>query len=412
MAGCRGRAQRDLYYQKIASESRILEDQLYDADYENRILRDRLEQYQREVESARIHVPSTIQPHSHPNELKRSQSIPSASDYAPYPDPTPDSDQDEFGRGLETEDYDLPMFDEGVPVDAGDPMPHEDLDVDRLGTDSPPNRDLPNSSLDAPQPLTDPTDAQPPTGAELVPVPTPDAAAPKAPSDDAGGPNRDPNTDPSSPFRDDAPKIELPAKPDLNRLRLPAPGGPVPPGIQDTKPNPVIPGEILPPPRDGVEELPPGQIILPDSINSKRGVPERLQVHPSLSVAHHTDGKLDGAVIVINAIDGSGRPVDMGQFDIDAELSIAVLDPTRPADEARIGRWDFNPRQVQTLMRNDPVSGLHVPIQWQDERPNGEDVIIHVRLRGEADDMNCEHVLRLADKPPINDWTPRASTLR
>ena len=41
--GCRGKARNELYRQKMANEIRVLEDQLYDADYKNRVLRDRLE---------------------------------------------------------------------------------------------------------------------------------------------------------------------------------------------------------------------------------------------------------------------------------------------------------------------------------------------------------------------------------
>jgi len=40
--GCRGNAYRDAYNEKMAGEIRLLEDQLYEADYENKILRDQL----------------------------------------------------------------------------------------------------------------------------------------------------------------------------------------------------------------------------------------------------------------------------------------------------------------------------------------------------------------------------------
>ncbi len=41
--GCRSQAHRDLYADKMASEIRVLEDQLYEADYENRVLRQKLQ---------------------------------------------------------------------------------------------------------------------------------------------------------------------------------------------------------------------------------------------------------------------------------------------------------------------------------------------------------------------------------
>ncbi|WP_146453755.1 hypothetical protein [Rubripirellula tenax] len=340
------------------SESRVLEDQLYEADYENRVLRDQLEQYRRKVAEARIPTPSVIRPHDHPEPYGPD----SPSDHnsahripTPYADPQADLPEFDLGEGLETDEYDLPMFDEGEPVD----------------TDA----------------LTDP---------EAIDAPKPDAKSSKS-TRSLDKPNSKTN-----PFEDDFSDAEL----------LPAPGGPMPPGKNDTLVPPIEPGEVLPPPMGNQDEKPPGQIMLPDAIQAQMGVPEKLQIHPTLSVPHHTDGVVDGAVIVVNAIDAAGRPVDITNFDIDAELSIVVLDPSRPADAANIGRWDFTRGQVQTLIRQHPVVGLHVPIQWQDERPNGEDVIVHVRLRGEDEDMKCESELRLADQSPITDWTPRAKTLR
>ena len=57
IAGCRSRAHNDLYQDKMASEIRVLEDQLYDADYQNRVLRDkvwRLQRSQRDDEAKEL----------------------------------------------------------------------------------------------------------------------------------------------------------------------------------------------------------------------------------------------------------------------------------------------------------------------------------------------------------------------
>ncbi len=343
--GCSNRAHRDLYQQRLALESRVLEDQLYDADYENRRLRDQLEQYQRKVSEAKISTPSIMKPHDYPGELGRRSTSPEASIHAPIADPAPNRPSPihstrDLGEGLESDDFDLPMFDDGVPLD-------------------------PNELAVPEQPAQE--------------LPAPITSAPKKPA-----------------------------------TRQPAPGLPVPPGKRDTDVPPIIPGDILPPPRDSEDARPPGQILLPNFSGSKAGVPEKLNIHPTLSTGHHTDGKLDGAVIVIGAVDGDGRPVNISDFDIDAELSIVVLDPTRSGDEALVGRWDFNRRQVQTLVRDHPVSGFHVPVEWADDAPDGDGVIVHVRLRGDDTDMRCDSELKFnsSGQPTITDWTPRGSKMR
>ena len=81
MSGCRSRATRDLYTQKMASEIRVLEDQLYEADYQNRILRDKLEQ-ERAIKS---------QPYFH-DEPYQGTSPPA------QPTPLPDSMLDDLGQ--------------------------------------------------------------------------------------------------------------------------------------------------------------------------------------------------------------------------------------------------------------------------------------------------------------------------
>lgn len=341
LCGCANRAHTDLYQQRLASEARVLEDQLYDADYQNRILRDKLERYQRELEATKIPTPSVAPktPDSAPSKraVKRRES---SSEPDPTPDPLTDnskrddsdsdrSDSRDMGsgnmeHGFDSDELELPMFDVGEPVD--------------------------------PEALTDP----------------------------------------------------LP----LDNQRLPAPGGPVPPGKQDTEVPPVDPGEILPPPLNDDEVKPPGQIILPDSIQASGGVPAELRLHPTLSSGHQSDGNVDGALLIVTAVDAAGHPVDLAAFDVDADMSIVVLDPSREAGEAKIGRWDFKNREVATLVRTEPISGLHVPIRWQAETPDGDEVIVHVRLRGEATEMRCQGRIKLSAKTAVSEWTPRGEKLR
>ncbi len=53
LTGCNSGAYRDVFQQKTAREIRILEDQLYEADYHNRVLSDQLEQCRVKAENGR-----------------------------------------------------------------------------------------------------------------------------------------------------------------------------------------------------------------------------------------------------------------------------------------------------------------------------------------------------------------------
>ncbi len=62
VCGCRSDAYSDVYRQKMAGEIRVLEDQLYEADYENQVLRDEVSRAQ--MKAAQIIVPESRPPRS------------------------------------------------------------------------------------------------------------------------------------------------------------------------------------------------------------------------------------------------------------------------------------------------------------------------------------------------------------
>lgn len=332
--GCSNRAHSDLYQQRMASEIRVLEDQLYDADYQNQVLADKVQQLERskkdcDPEATNYGPPAPTETHPAPQ---------------PYvPEPVPGQmiyDDAGIGAGLETE-LELPSFDEGTPV-----APDE--------IESPPG----------------------------VPIPL-----------------RDPKTD-------------LPTGDEATDRLLPAPGGPEPPSMKDTIVPQVEEGPILPPPsKEEGESNPPNQIILPDSVQAAAGTPTGLRLHPGLSGGSPTDGEVDEITIVVSVVDDLNKAVDLEKFDVDAEMSVVILDPEREGDEARIGRWDFTAEEVKSMIQSSPVSGFHVPIRW-DKHPLAEEVIAHVRLRAEDDEMRCHDRLKITKKAIIADWTPRGESLR
>ncbi len=78
--------------------------------------------------------------------------------------------------------------------------------------------------------------------------------------------------------------------------------------------------------------------------------------------------------IFIEAIDEAGKVVPLDQFDVDANLSIALLDPELPPAEARLGKWEFGPDEIREMIRSEMDSqiyrhGIHVIVPWGDRVP-------------------------------------------
>ena len=302
----------------MASEIRVLEDQLYDADYQNRVLRDKIEQLRGQALEAESREPQEPEPAARPR-----------ADSPPSSPPAAESDADEM--------FELPFIEEGE--------------------------------------LADPSELP---GAD--------------PPDSAGSPSSEPDDDDSA------------------GAGLVPPSVPEPPGKEDIELTEVFPGELLPPARDGAGESPPGQIPLPESVRASTAPsPQAIRIHRGLSGGHQfdEDDQIDGMYLVINAIDKRGATVVLSDFDIDAELTVVALDPTLEADVARIGRWDFTAEEVQGLIRDDPTSGLHLALRWQDVRPASDEVIVHVRLRADEDEMRCDDKLIVSAAAAMAKWTPR-----
>jgi hypothetical protein len=127
VCGCRGAAYRDVYQQKMVSEIRVLEDQLYEADYHNQVLVDELARLK-----AQVAVPADrrVRPADEPRSRERTDGavadpprrntervapqlparpIPEAADPPQVPIPP----------GME--ELEFPDVDLGEPVPPGDP---------------------------------------------------------------------------------------------------------------------------------------------------------------------------------------------------------------------------------------------------------------------------------------------------
>jgi hypothetical protein len=406
LVGCNNRAHSEVYRQRMASEIRVLEDQLYDADYQNRVLQDRLQKYNNQVKASRIPTPDEIgpSPRSHHYEPVPSKDLidPNPIQYdVGVPVPTPDANADrvemdapQFGQpvdplddGLETEtdgkntkgdsdskaeafdpnDFDPSMF------DAGEAVAPEELAIPKADS----NRDNFQSKLQDPKPLTDPKALKDPGQMDF----------PENTSENIPG--------------------ELPARrPNLEFL--PPPAGISPPGKNDTQFDPIIPGDIGPPASGSGDEKPPGQILLPESTQSSTSVPEDLRIHQTLSIGHRDGQKLEGATLVVTATDRLGRSLDLNDFEVDAELSVVVLDPELESGENRLGRWDFSRKEVAAMIAADKIGGFEIPIRFEDQTPTTDKVMVHVRLRGDDQEMRTQANLDLRERTAASAWTPRS----
>lgn len=413
--GCRGRAQRDLYEAKMAHEIRVLEDQLYEADYHNRVLIDKLEQIRlksqpasnvsdhpkRSYETIPAPVPEpknlgNIAPEPIGDPLPDDAStltppeLPATGEGKALPsDPTaPDNPPRQDANSLNTENQGAENRGKSNPLNPKDPIDAGNLDMDDL-----------DSLVDDGQPV-DPSE-----------IKVPDSKNPFA---DDPALQMDSGQDES---RSDA---EIPS----DRL-LPAPGGPVPPGKSDTIIPPVLPGEILPPStQDEQDNKPPGQIVLPDILQDGAmlqegvGVPDQLRLHPSLSGGHRVEGQIEQMIVVATVLDALGRPLNLTEHDVEGKLSVMIFDADQEeTDGSALGVWEFAEDRLKDLIRAEPINGIHIPIQWQERHPRGEEIVVQLRLSTRADEkdartMNCRGRLKVERANAVAEWTPRGELLK
>lgn len=383
--GCSTPAQRAVYQEKLSSEVRVLEDQLYEADYENRVLRDELDACRRRTDCA---VDDVVVSVPEPPMIDATQSYRSQ---APIQSPPL---EDNFDLGDDMSETFLPPTTDSEQDFQTDGSSSGNDPANGGGSDSDPEPMPFEFDPGVPfEPLVDPAD-DPMVDSDLVPK----QVAPKRNAPQQTGPKKLPEPSPRSPS-----------------VLPPAPTRPEPPGLQDLLPDPIIDGDILPPPRgSGSEELPPGRIEVPDFGGGpfQTGPPVAIRVHPSGGGAVEQGEEVFW--VTLEAIDKSGRVVDLNRFDIDANLSLVVTDPASElpdsAEPVVLGRWDFNPVQTASMVGDQPVPGIHIPVRWDDRRPVGDEVTVHARLRGAEEVLRCEGALPTVREAKLaSQWLPRGT---
>ncbi|MGB7344492.1 MAG: hypothetical protein WBD20_09785 [Pirellulaceae bacterium] len=380
MAGCRSPVQREVYSAKLSSEVRVLEDQLYDADYQNRVLRDELKRVKAECEPER----------GAPTRRLRSESTPHRESYGPVISSPP---------MMGTIDSSDPMaLTDQPPVGFGEGYSSESYPSDTIVGDS--------HIIDS--------DPSPRTVPYIQSTPR---------VDETTGSNVESVSPPPAERENSFSELPAPKIDSVDDGVLPPPSVPEPPGSETFDVPPIEAGRLRPPPLPGSsDDVPDGQIPLPSGLNKLNYsspvlpdpiIPDHIQLHPTLSSAHQfdQDDAADGLWVVVNVVGPDGQILNLNDFDVDASMTIVALDPTLDSSVAKIGRWDFSAEEVKSFVRSIPVDGFHVPIKWQDNEPTGEEVIVHVRLQAEGEEMRCQGKLQLKTDVAMAKWLPRGGPL-
>jgi hypothetical protein len=103
----------------------------------------------------------------------------------------------------------------------------------------------------------------------------------------------------------------------------------------------------------------------------------------------------------------SGEPVD-----IPADLTIVVLDPNRPEEQSKLGRWTLTKEEVDAQLEPIGIArGFHIALKWQDAKPLGDSVQVYIRYEME-DGRRLVNERRLQIHVPSigsASWTPRVA---
>ncbi|MEM6691014.1 MAG: hypothetical protein AAF664_16420 [Planctomycetota bacterium] len=369
--GCASRGQSDVYRQKMAGEIRNLEDQLYEADYHNRVLQDRLEIYERKLQDSRIDVrggnsSDDSADYGNPKPLNSYQ----PESYTPLPTPVPGPLADsKEPSDLAPSSKDFNSSSESPSSDVFDPPIIDDSATDPAATT--------NESQSGKNDPIDPLEQYE------------DIMAP--PVIDLGEPAEEPLNDPK-------PSTDDPALP---------PTEPRPPLFDEIQIPDVMEGDIQPPAID-VPENPPGKIQIPDSLESIP-VPTSLRINRRKTRGRFEEDALIGADVIVEAVDRSGRAVDLRHFDIDAEILVeAFADKPQPtSSQPAIDRWIYSKSDIASLMTSDGL-GFHLPLALRDH-PAFEKSQFHLRVlfKGQDMRMRCQADLELQPSIAAETWTPR-----
>lgn len=204
----------------------------------------------------------------------------------------------------------------------------------------------------------------------------------------------------AAPPTDDAPSIEplddpphaIPAKP-VSESPLPTP----PASIRHSPPS----LDTLPTPRSEPTRSPKLPELLP--------VPENKKVSDLYIDPSRTRGDDRGLELVVQPRNAQGQFVPIA-----GRISVVVIDPSRPGESGRIGRWEFDSDYVRYQMRASGKQNIPLTAPWTNGRPSRSPLKLFVRLEcedGQKFESNSNIELP-ATGQVSSQWMPRAPQRR
>lgn len=92
------------------------------------------------------------------------------------------------------------------------------------------------------------------------------------------------------------------------------------------------------------------------------------------------------------------------------ELTVVVLDPAAPGDEAHVARWDVNSQEVgRRILETRPEPGIALQFKWPEQRPEHGKLKMFVRYRspqGESIETSSDVFVTVPGQLSQR-WTPR-----
>ena len=417
-AGCQGGPRTKAYIDNLNAEKRVLEDQLYDLQYELESMEYEVDRYREENEQLRRDLQSggghpggssssshggSSGPHFGPTRRDGGGGSGSTRGGAPELKPP----EIEIGDPDEPEMPRPPRPSRSAAPDAPPPtspeMAPNDAPSDKDDASASPAPRLKSPSPDSPKakPLPPPADTEKPN-ADDPPAEKPGAQNPGAPNPGAkpagaggmlqpppalqppgdekpvGGPNlRRINGDSDSQFetapaatRSRADRNSPPLAPPLGARLLPLDAPMNGAGLERDADDGVLDGAL-----EGDPEVQRAGAVEPS------GPPHSLSLDPQLTGGAQFDELSgdDGVTVAFTLRDAQGRPVVRPGV-----ISLVLLDSNKQGAAARVARWDLDAAQTARLFRGQPVEKITLHMAWPAAAPTTDRLKLYMRYQADG----------------------------
>jgi hypothetical protein len=138
---------------------------------------------------------------------------------------------------------------------------------------------------------------------------------------------------------------------------------------------------------------------------------ELIHLNPRLTGGADLDGQPgdDGICVLIEPRNRSGEFVPEP-----ARISIALLDPAKSGDAARVARWDVDPEAAGGFLQTETLDrGLLLRLPWHDAVPENKRLHVFVRyMTADGRKLETDREINIDSADMVaHSWTPRRTPL-